>query len=136
MDYNLIKDSLRDISFEFKGKGLEKEADFIINDMLLFVNKKYYQQTSLNRGHKISIAEKPTEPFKGIFDKSIFDKSIFDNIATPKKWCTNKLCYCTGDCQRMIKVPVELENLDLLFNITARSEQFNRNSISKALNKE
>ena len=131
MDYNLIKDSLRDISFEFKGKGLENEADFIINDMLLFVNKKYYQQTLLNKGHKISIAEKPTEPFKGIFDKS-----IFDNIATPKKWCMNKLCYCTGDCQRMIKAPVELENLDLLFNITKRSERFNRNSISKALNKE
>lgn len=126
MDYNLIKDSLRDISFEFKGKGLENEADFIINDMLLFVNKKYYQQTLLNRGHKVSIVEKPIDQFKG----------VFDNITTPEKWCTNKQCYCTGDCQRMIKAPVELDNLDLLFNITERSEQFNRNSISKALNKE
>ena len=126
MDYDLIKDRLRDISFEFKGKGLEDEANFIINELLLFVNEKYYQQTLLKKGHKINIVEKSTNPLKG----------IFDNITTPKKWCTNKLCYCTGDCQRMIKAPVELENLDLLFNITERSEQFNHNSISKALNKD
>lgn len=118
MDYDLIKDRLRDISFEFKGKGLENEANFIINELLLFVNEKYYQQTLLNKGHKINIVE----------------KGIFDNITTPKKWCTNKQCYCTGDCQRMIKAPIELDNLDLLFNITERSEKFHRNSISKALN--
>lgn len=126
MDYDLIKDRLRDISFEFKGKGLEDEANFIINELLLFVDEKYYQQTLLNKGHKINIVEKPTNPLKG----------IFDNITTPKKWCTNKLCYCTGDCQRMIKAPIELGNLDLLFNITERSDQLHRNSISKALNKE
>ena len=131
MNYDLIKDSLRAISFEFEGKGLGNEVDSIINDMLLFVNKKYYQQTLLNKGRKISIVEKPTEPFKGVFDKT-----IFDNITIPKKWCMNEQCYCTGDCQRMIKAPVELENLDPLFNITERSKQFNRNSISKALNKE
>ena len=120
MNYDLIKDRLRDISFEFKGKGLENEANFIINELLLFVNEKHYQQTLLNRCHKINT----------------IDNGVFDNIITPKKWCTSQLCYCTGDCQRMIKAPVELDNLDLLFNITERSEQFNRNSISKALNKE
>ena len=120
MDYDLIKDRLRDIGFEFKGKDLEDEANFIINELLLFVNEKYYQQTLLKKGHKINVV----------------GKGIFDNITTPKRWCTNKLCYCTGDCQRMIKAPVELDNLDLLFNITERSKQFNRNSISKAFNKE
>ena len=111
MDYDLIKYRLRDISFEFKGKGLESEANFIINELLLFVNEKYYQQTLLNKGHKISVIETSTNPLKG----------IFDDITTPKKWCMNKQCYCTGDCQRMIKAPVELDNLDLLFNITERS---------------
>ena len=117
MNYDLIKDRLRDISFEFKGEGLENEANFIINELLLFVNEKHYQQTLVNNGHKINIV----------------DKTIFDNITIPKKWCMNEQCYCTGDCQRMIKAPVELENLDPLFNITERSEKFSRNSISKVL---
>ena len=106
MNYDLIKDSLRAISFEFEGKGLENEANFIINELLLFVNEKHYQQTLVNNGHKINIV----------------DKTIFDNITIPKKWCMNEQCYCTGDCQRMIKAPVELENLDPLFNITERSK--------------
>ena len=68
MNYDLIKDSLRAISFEFKGEGLENEANFIINELLLFVNEKHYQQTLVNNGHKINIV----------------DKTIFDNITIPK----------------------------------------------------
>ena len=79
MNYDLIKDRLRDISFEFKGKGLEDEANFIINELLPFVNEKCRQQTLLNKGHKINVIEKPTNPFKGIVDKGIVDNIVIDH---------------------------------------------------------